>query len=400
MTSMALRQLGGAIWRWLDVGPSRLVLVLAASAILTSCTSGNQAGPPTLANILTPSQSEQNNAATADTSNQIQHLATPAEQKQISTRPAGVPKVRPGSTELAPAIQNALAPIQQPEQPAQQAATELATEQPKKPEPVLTLFERLRAPRNTSPDINRTGATPRPTAPAKPKAQATASNLQNDVPSIALAESENKPVKRQSTSLFANLFQNNAASSANGSTNTVRSGVVRTRTSKNRARLRWNTSALPGVRKKNDIFGIGVDEGHGIDEGVRLASVTNRARRGAHGLLLQRKDVQVHCFPPQLVRLLKQVERRFGRKPIVTSGYRSKRHNRMIRGARNSMHIRCMAADIQLKGVSKRSLARYLRSLPGRGGVGTYCHTRSVHIDIGRKRDWNRRCRRSRKRKS
>ena len=36
--------------------------------------------------------------------------------------------------------------------------------------------------------------------------------------------------------------------------------------------------------------------------------------------------------------------------------------------------------------------------LLGRGGVGTYCHTNSVHIDIGKKRDWNWRCRRKRRR--
>ena len=51
-------------------------------------------------------------------------------------------------------------------------------------------------------------------------------------------------------------------------------------------------------------------------------------------------------------------------------------------------------ADIQIKGVSKWELATYLRSLPERGGVGTYCHTASVHIDIGPQRDWNWRCRR------
>ena len=87
-------------------------------------------------------------------------------------------------------------------------------------------------------------------------------------------------------------------------------------------------------------------------------------------------------------------------KAIVTSGFRSRAYNRLIRGARNSMHIQCKAADIQVQGVSKARLARYLRSLPGRGGVGTYCHTKSVHLDIGKKRDWNRRCRRRRARKS
>ena len=35
----------------------------------------------------------------------------------------------------------------------------------------------------------------------------------------------------------------------------------------------------------------------------------------------------------------------------------------------------CAAADVQVPGVSKWELANYVRSMPGRGGVGTYCHT-------------------------
>jgi uncharacterized protein YcbK (DUF882 family) len=60
----------------------------------------------------------------------------------------------------------------------------------------------------------------------------------------------------------------------------------------------------------------------------------------------------------------------------------------------------CEAADIAIQGVSKWTLARYVRSLPGRGGVGIYCRSRFVHVDIGDKRDWSWRCRKRRKRKA
>ncbi len=53
------------------------------------------------------------------------------------------------------------------------------------------------------------------------------------------------------------------------------------------------------------------------------------------------------------------------------------------------MHKSCEAADIQIDGVSKWDIAQYIRSLPNRGGVGTYCHTDSVHLDTGNARDWN-----------
>jgi uncharacterized protein YcbK (DUF882 family) len=164
---------------------------------------------------------------------------------------------------------------------------------------------------------------------------------------------------------------------------------------------------LPGVRKTalfeitrrsglDDDSDIDLYEGEGQDV-IQVASAAGLARLAPNGLLKQREDVDVSCLKPSLVHLLKTVEGHFGRKLIITSGYRSPPHNRRVRGARNSMHMYCAAADVQLPGVSKWELARFVRALPGRGGVGTYCHTDSVHIDVGPERDWNWRCRRGRK---
>ena len=159
--------------------------------------------------------------------------------------------------------------------------------------------------------------------------------------------------------------------------------------------------SLPGVRKLG-LFGIyesreGADEGYGNP--ILIASAGGLARTSPNGLRIQHAGVQVACLRPELVSIIKKVQRRYRRVPIVTSGYRSPARNRRARGARNSMHIYCKAADIQVPGVSKWTLAKYLRSIPGRGGVGTYCHTKSVHIDVGSKRDWNWRCRRGKKRR-
>lgn len=100
--------------------------------------------------------------------------------------------------------------------------------------------------------------------------------------------------------------------------------------------------------------------------------------------------METGCFKPELLDILKTVEGHYGRKVMVTSGLRAIKVNRK----RQSLHTRCEAADIQVAGVSKWELANFLRNVPGRGGVGTYCHTNSVHIDIGPQRDWNWRCRR------
>ena len=162
--------------------------------------------------------------------------------------------------------------------------------------------------------------------------------------------------------------------------------------------------ALPGVRTGDQLFEITRKSGDGDTSDVdvyentggsyRVASAAGFARMGAHGLIRQRPDVDVGCLKPGLVNILHTIERHYGKKILVTSGYRSPAHNRAVNGAKHSQHMYCAAADIQVPGVGKWELASYFRTMPGRGGVGTYCHTESVHIDVGPERDWNWRCRR------
>jgi uncharacterized protein YcbK (DUF882 family) len=156
---------------------------------------------------------------------------------------------------------------------------------------------------------------------------------------------------------------------------------------------------LPGVRQVNSLYQIGhrdsFDPENYEDAGViQVASAAGLAGLTGGRLAVQHEKVDVSCLKPKLVQTLRQIERRFGKPVVVTSGYRNRSYNRLVGGARESKHMSCEAADIQVPGVSKWDIAEYVRSLPGRGGVGTYCHTESVHVDIGSKRDWNWRCRR------
>jgi uncharacterized protein YcbK (DUF882 family) len=155
---------------------------------------------------------------------------------------------------------------------------------------------------------------------------------------------------------------------------------------------------LPGVRTGGALFDISTENGDAEENAspIDIAAVSGFARLSPAGLTTQRPEVDVSCLKPALVQLLKDVERHYGKPAIVTSGYRSEPRNRKAGGARQSMHITCEAADIQIEGVSKWRLAKYLRTVPGRGGVGTYCKTRSVHIDVGEVRDWHHPCKRSR----
>lgn len=161
---------------------------------------------------------------------------------------------------------------------------------------------------------------------------------------------------------------------------------------------------LPGVRAnggveihhRNKVFDesdIDLDEDD-YSAPVTLASVGGMARLAPNGLRTQHDKVQVSCLKPQLVSMIKRLETHYRKPVVITSGYRSPSHNRNVSGAKRSFHMSCSAADLQIPGVSKWEIARHVRTWPGRGGVGTYCHTESVHIDVGPERDWNWRCRR------
>lgn len=123
---------------------------------------------------------------------------------------------------------------------------------------------------------------------------------------------------------------------------------------------------------------------------MKLASMPGLTRIAPNGLVLQTNQVNVGCLKPELVRRIKQLESHYHKPAIITSGYRPPKG-----ATHGSKHFTCEAVDIQIKGVSKWDLAEYLRAQPGRGGVGTYCHTESVHMDIGEHRDWNWPCRRT-----
>nr|WP_202306023.1 YcbK family protein [Mesorhizobium sp. L-8-10] len=240
-------------------------------------------------------------------------------------------------------------------------------------------------------EVYVTAIDPKPDAPIEPKKRGFLSSLFGTAPAAAAAPStaaapaparKPTPIIELASTQRPKLVKASLATSSGGD------------------------YALPGVRQ-TDLFEIkrksGLDDDSDVDlhedediGPIRVASAAGLARLAPNGLMTQTDRVDVSCLKPSLVRVLKTVEQHYGRKIVVTSGYRSPAHNRRARGAKNSLHMYCAAADVQVQGVSKWELAKFVRSMPGRGGVGTYCHTESVHIDVGPERDWNWRCRRRR----
>lgn len=121
--------------------------------------------------------------------------------------------------------------------------------------------------------------------------------------------------------------------------------------------------------------------------GLVLGIVVTLVPLMGNALVSVRTGDRTNCFPPKLNRLLQQISTHFRRPVVILSGYRSPKANRRRGGAEHSLHMRCLAADFQVPGISANKVARYATTLPGRGGVGFYCNQR-VHLDVGRARQW------------
>jgi len=137
---------------------------------------------------------------------------------------------------------------------------------------------------------------------------------------------------------------------------------------------------------------------HASDDDGPQTSAPKGAKR-VQGLLVASAspDWKVKGLRPDIMRLLQRVQRHYGKPLHIISGCRSKKHNRRVRGAKRSQHLYCKAADFKIAGVSKHKLVAYLKSMPGRGGVGLYCRSSYVHLDTGPKRYWYYGCGKRRK---
>jgi uncharacterized protein YcbK (DUF882 family) len=88
---------------------------------------------------------------------------------------------------------------------------------------------------------------------------------------------------------------------------------------------------------------------------------------------------------PSLILALQAIRDHTGRSVTINSGYRSPQHNTAIGGAPNSLHVKGMAADIVIKGMTPLEVASLAHDL-GLGGIKAY--PTFTHIDVGLKRTW------------
>lgn len=77
-----------------------------------------------------------------------------------------------------------------------------------------------------------------------------------------------------------------------------------------------------------------------------------------------------------LVEILQKIREHFGVSVHVNSGYRCKKHNQSVGGDPNSSHMEGMAADIRVKDVQSREVAKFAESIGVQriGLYDTFCH--------------------------
>ena len=85
----------------------------------------------------------------------------------------------------------------------------------------------------------------------------------------------------------------------------------------------------------------------------------------------------------KLINFVQKIRSHFNQPITINSGYRCSKHNKNVGGASNSKHVYGQAADIIVKNVSPKEVAKYAESI-GVLGIGLYDTDKDghfVHID-------------------
>ena len=99
------------------------------------------------------------------------------------------------------------------------------------------------------------------------------------------------------------------------------------------------------------------------------------------------RDIPNNVLPNilQLAKNLQVLRDAVGKSISITSGYRSPQHNKKIGGAKDSQHVKGMAADIKVTGMTPKEVALVIEGLieqgkMKQGGIGIYPSW--IHYDI------------------
>ena len=139
---------------------------------------------------------------------------------------------------------------------------------------------------------------------------------------------------------------------------------------------------LNAVNYKNKRAQMGQVYYNKFAKGVENTMATNSYRKGqAVKLSANFNSSEFDCkgggccsetiINPQLVKYLQQIREHFKAPITITSAYRCPTHNSRVGGAPGSRHSKGDAADIVVKGIAPREVAKYAESI-GIKGIGLY----------------------------
>ena len=98
-----------------------------------------------------------------------------------------------------------------------------------------------------------------------------------------------------------------------------------------------------------------------------------------------RDGTQVVFIDDYLVSILDILRNQVGKPVHINSGYRTPTRNKMVGGAKYSYHMRGMAADIRIEGMTAKEIANKLNKIiPTECGIIVY--NTWVHIDTRKKK--------------
>jgi len=89
--------------------------------------------------------------------------------------------------------------------------------------------------------------------------------------------------------------------------------------------------------------------------------------------------------PNELIAIMQDVRDHFGAAVTVHSGHRCKAYNKHVGGAKRSKHMKAIACDFTVDGVTPNEVAEYLLAkYPNQYGIGRY--NTFTHIDVRKRR--------------
>lgn len=114
-----------------------------------------------------------------------------------------------------------------------------------------------------------------------------------------------------------------------------------------------------------------------------------RGLKQSFGTYVAHSKVNAFCLSPKLRMAILSFEGHFGKKIVMSSGYRDPFYNGKVGGSEGSYHMKCMAADFYIPGVSKQKLIAFAHREKLVGGLGCYPGRQFIHIDVrDRPRGW------------